>query len=365
MPNWTVAGVLEALERRAPSSRAAAWDPVGLQLGDRSAPVERVGLCHEVTEPVVAAAERARLDLLVSYHPLLFHPTTRWLAGPTPEGRALRLARAGIALVVLHTSFDATEGGAADALGEALGLDALEPFAPVTPAEGRKLVTFVPADAADAVLDALAAAGAARIGLYTHCSFRSEGQGTFFAREGTDPATGRVGRLNREPELRLEVVLPAAREAAVIGALVSAHPYEEPAYDIYARRAESGLVGRIGRTQPGTTLEDLAQQVREALGDPPLRVCGERSRLLERVAVIPGAGADFLGLAAELGADCVVTGDVRHHEARRAQDAGLAVIDAGHIPTERPGLERLLVSLAALGTELTSLLELDPDPWRD
>ncbi len=363
MSKLRVADIVAALERRAPTSHAARWDPVGLQFGDPAQPVGRLALCHEVTEAVVDALEASPVDVVVSYHPLLFRPTTRLVAGATVEGRALRLMQAGISLIVAHTNLDAAEGGTADALAEALGLDANEGFGPVEPADSRKLVTFAPAEAADRILDAVVRAGGAKIGLYTHCSFRAEGTGTFFAGEGTVPVTGAAGALNREPELRLECVVPVGCEEAVIGALVHAHPYEEPAYDLYARRAESGLIGRLGRVPPGTRLSDLILRVREGLGDPPLRVCGAWSRPLERVAVIPGAGADFLDLARRLGADCVVTGDLRHHEVRRAQDAGLCVIDAGHVPTERPGMERLLAGLAVLGAELVNLLELDPDPW--
>jgi len=336
---------------------------VGLQFGDPSAPVSRIGVCHEVTEAVVEAIAASPVDLLVSYHPLLFRPTTRLIAGATPEGRALRLMGLGIALVVAHTNFDAAAGGTADALAESLGLDAISAFGPVQAASDHKLVTFVPEPVADVVLDAVVRAGAGQIGLYSHCSFRAPGTGTFFAAEGTRPATGSVLELNREAELRMEFVVPAGREDAVIGALVAAHPYEEPAYDLYQRRGESGFIGRLGRVPPGTTLGQLIERARHALSDPPLRVSGTWSRPLEQVAVVPGAGGDFLLLARRLGADCMVTGDLRHHEVRRAVDAGLALIDAGHIATERPGLERLLVCLAALGTEVVSLLELDPDPW--
>src|SRR5262245_31118911 len=95
-----ISDVLAAIAARAPFERAAEWDPVGLSLGDAHAPVRRIAVCHEVTEAVVAELERAPVDLLVTYHPLLFRPTTRLVAGPTPEGRALRLARAGVALAV-------------------------------------------------------------------------------------------------------------------------------------------------------------------------------------------------------------------------------------------------------------------------
>jgi hypothetical protein len=97
----------------------------------------------------------------------------------------------------------------------------------------RKLVVFVPPDALDAVRDALFAAGAGRIGAYERCSWYTEGTGTFFGGEGTDPALGERGREERVRELRLETVFPEERHDAVVAALRSAHPYEEPAFDVY------------------------------------------------------------------------------------------------------------------------------------
>jgi hypothetical protein len=97
----------------------------------------------------------------------------------------------------------------------------------------RKLVVFVPPDALDAVRDAVFAAGAGRIGDYERCSWYTEGTGTFFGGEGTIPVVGEKGREERVPEIRLETVYPAEREEEVVRALLEAHPYEEPAYDLY------------------------------------------------------------------------------------------------------------------------------------
>lgn len=97
----------------------------------------------------------------------------------------------------------------------------------------RKLVVFVPAEALDAVRDALFAAGAGRIGEYERCSWYAEGTGTFFGGEGTSPTLGERGREERVPELRLETVFPADRHDDVVAALRHAHPYEEPAFDVY------------------------------------------------------------------------------------------------------------------------------------
>ena len=97
----------------------------------------------------------------------------------------------------------------------------------------RKLVVFVPAEALDTVRDAVFAAGAGRIGDYERCSWYTEGTGTFVGGEGTAPTLGEPGREQRVPELRLETVYPVDREEDVVRALREAHPYEEPAFDLY------------------------------------------------------------------------------------------------------------------------------------
>lgn len=99
--------------------------------------------------------------------------------------------------------------------------------------EQRKLVVFVPAEALEAVRDALFGAGAGRIGQYERCSWYAPGTGTFLAGEGASPTIGKPGQEERVPELRLETVYPLECEADVVTALRAAHPYEEPAFDLY------------------------------------------------------------------------------------------------------------------------------------
>lgn len=120
--------VLNDLAVRTRPERAAAWDPVGLQLGDRWASVETVAVCHEVTETVADHMEADPVDLLISYHPLLFQPTNRIRAGRSAEARAYRLIRAGVNLMITHTDFDAAPGGTADALAALFQLSDVSAF---------------------------------------------------------------------------------------------------------------------------------------------------------------------------------------------------------------------------------------------
>jgi dinuclear metal center YbgI/SA1388 family protein len=118
----TVRDITAAIADRTKPETAADWDPVGLQLGDPDTTVTSVGVCHEVTEDVVSQVEAKPVDLLISYHPLLFARTNRIRAGRSPEARAFRLIRARVGLMITHTDFDAAPGGTADALATLLGL---------------------------------------------------------------------------------------------------------------------------------------------------------------------------------------------------------------------------------------------------
>lgn len=353
--------LLAALARLTRPDRAAAWDPVGLQFGDPDREVERIAVCHEVSGATTRAILDAGPDLVVAYHPLLFRPTSRLVAGPGPGGRAFRLIAAGIGLAVTHTDFDGAPGGTADSLAAALGLGSVERFGPVAGRDQVKLVTFVPEEAVVAVVEAMAAEGAGRIGNYDTCSFRTAGEGTFRAGEGADPVTGRAGGFNVEPEVRVEMLAPKSRQDPVIAALVGAHPYEEPAFDVYEVHSNHGFIGRVG--ERGGTLSGLVADVRANLGDFGLRMAGDPGRPLGRVAVVPGSGSSFIDQAASAGADVIVTGDVDHHRAVAALERGIAVVDPGHAATERPGMWALVEMVGGLGVEIVDLTDEGGGPW--
>lgn len=352
---------LAALARLTRPDRAASWDPVGLQLGDPEQEVARIAVCHEVSGSTTQAILDAAPDLVVSYHPLLFRPTTRLVAGSGPTGRAFALVAAGIGLAVTHTDFDAAPGGTADSLATALGLSGMAPFGPISGREQVKVVTFVPAESVEPVVEAMAAAGGGRIGNYDTCSFRTPGEGSFRAGEGADPVTGIAGSFNVEPEVRVEMLAPKTQRDGVVAALVRAHPYEEPAFDVYDVQSNPGFIGRVG--DRSGTLDELVADVRDKLGDFGLRTAGDGGRTVERVAVVPGSGSSCIGAAAAVGADVVVTGDVDHHQAVAALDSGVAVVDPGHAATERPGMEALVEIVGGLGVEVVDLTGTGAGPW--
>ena len=236
-------------------------------------------------------------------------------------------------------------------VAELLGLEAAAPLAPAA-ADALKLVGFVPADDADLVRKAVFAAGAGVIGEYEHCSWAVEGQGTFFGREGAEPTLGRAGRDETVSELRLEVVFPRRLKRRVTGAYVAAHPYEEPAYDLYPVENEVATLGlgRLGVLPAAQPLAAFAADVAAVLRLPSLRYAGDGARPVKRVAVLPGSGAEAIARGVAQVADVLVTGDVKYHEARVAQAQGLALVDAPHGVTEQEAVLRWAQTVAdALG----------------
>jgi dinuclear metal center YbgI/SA1388 family protein len=331
---------VDRLAARTHPERAAAWDAVGLQVGDPAAPVRTVRVAHEVTEAVTERLEAEPVDLLVAYHPLLFRPVTRLVPGRSPGGRAVRLLRAGVAVVVTHSDFDAMSGGMSDAMADALGLTDVRGFAPVAAAEQVKVVTFAPAATVPTVIEALAAAGAGRIGDYELCAFAVEGVGRFVAGSTTQPIVGQAGASNAEPEVRVEMVAPEGRGEAIVEALIAAHPYEEPAFDLYRVASNHALGGRIGAF--AGSWDALVGRAVEVFQPDGLRLAraGADSAPL-RVAVSPGAGESRIAAAAEAGCDVLVSGDISHHRMVEANDRGLSIVDVGHAASERPGMKRL------------------------
>jgi hypothetical protein len=95
-------------------------------------------------------------------------------------------------------------------------------------------VWFVPAESLESTREAVFEAGGGRIGDYERCSWYTAGTGTYLGGRATTPSLGEAGREERVAELRLETVYPEEREAEVVAALRAAHPYEEPAFDLYA-----------------------------------------------------------------------------------------------------------------------------------
>jgi hypothetical protein len=265
------------------------------------------------------------------------------VAADTAKGALLHgLIRRGSALFTAHTNADAASPGVSDALADALGLIVEGVLAPV--AESSRLdkwVIFVPVENAEAVREAIFEAGAGHIGDYSHCSWTVTGTGQFLPQEGASPAIGSVGSVERVPEERIEAIAPARSRGAVLAAMRATHPYEEPAFDVFALApmpTDSGI-GRICTLSEPEPLSAFVARVTAGLPATSwgVRAAGDPDALVSRVAVCGGAGDSLLDVVGTAGVQAYLTADLRHHPAdehRRSSD--VALVDVAHWASEYP-----------------------------
>lgn len=339
----TVADIVTFLEQLAPLHLAASWDNVGLLLGPAAMPVRRLMTCLTVTPESAAEAISGGAQMIVSHHPILFRGVKRLTTAATEGRLILDLARAGVAVHSPHTAFDNCAGGINDILARRLGLTSVVPLRRFDGPAQCKIVVFVPDKDLGRVSDALFSAGAGVIGQYSQCSFRLEGTGTFFGSDASNPTIGQKGRREEVKEWRLEVVCPSSQVAEAITAIRRSHSYEEPAFDVYPLQAlPAGLgEGRIGTLPQPLPLVELAARVRSALNAHLVQTVGPAEQAIEKVAIVCGAGGEYLDDARRAGADAFLTGEMRFHDCLAARADGIAVLLPGHHATERPGIEEL------------------------
>ena len=371
-----VSDVMAIMDQLYPISAAMDWDVVGLAVGSPRVPVTKILFTVDVTSPIVAEAAEVGAELIIAHHPVLLRGIIA-VTDDHPKGRLVReLVRHDISVFVAHTNADVAAGGVAGALADALDLIGTRPMVAAS-LRLDKIITFVPNDHAEAVLDALATAGAGVLGDYDRCAFVSDGSGTFRPLAGSTPYLGTAGVVETVAERRIEMIMPRRARSAVVQALLKAHPYQTPAYDVteLAETPDPDIgLGRIGTLPGELTVGGLADRLADVLPATAggVRIGGDLDRVVRTVAVLPGSGDDLLETAHALGADAYVTSDLRHHRASEALawPNAPALIDISHWAAEwtwLPVVERLLrTELAAAGLAVdTAISPLSTDPWQD
>lgn len=329
--------IIEFMNRLAPPDLAESWDNPGLQVGTGKQMIRKVLVSLDVTRENIEYAVRNSYNMILTHHPLLF----RGIKKVDMESRTGSLIAAlcihRICAFAAHTNLDSADGGVNDVLAEKLLLKDCTGFIPVKEEKLYKFTIYVPESHADPVREAMRAAGAGYIGGYSGCSFSVRGEGRFLPEEGTHPFIGTVHKPEMVQEMRIETILPSAILPQVLSAVLKVHPYEEPAYDIYplANKGRTQSMGRIGWLPEPMEAVDAVRYVKGKLGIPCIRCSGRVKGIVQKTAVLGGAGAEFMDQAAAVGADIYITGDIKYHEAQEAEAQNILLIDGGHFYTEQ------------------------------
>jgi dinuclear metal center YbgI/SA1388 family protein len=335
MTNPKLSDIIGIINKKYPFALAEEWDNVGLQLGDPATKIRRIMVALDPLPQVIASAISNTCDLLITHHPLIFSPLRQITSSTTTGSSILKAAQSNLALLAMHTNYDIAQEGLNDLLAKRIGLEQTRPLKVTGRDELTKLVVFVPQEQLENVRTALLP-HAESIGNYRDCSFSAAGEGTFLPLAGAQPAIGTIGKLEKVAEQRLELLLRRDQLAKAIRVLLSVHPYEEPAFDCYPllNEARPRGLGRIGSLTEPVRLADWAANLAETLKCSSIRFVGEPATIIQKIALCSGSGASLLRDAIRVGADLLLTGDVKYHEAREAEAQGIALVDAGHFGTE-------------------------------
>jgi dinuclear metal center YbgI/SA1388 family protein len=361
--------IAEQIEKIVPLDLAQDWDNVGLLIGDASKNVKRILLTIDITADVVAEAKKLKTDLIVSYHPVIWDGLKK-IPSEAPSSTLHELIRRNIAVFSIHTALDVVTGGVNDGLAKIIGIEDGKPIGDyvVNPAEDNyKLVVFVPAESLSRVSNAVFAAGAGAIGNYSDCSFSADGTGTFLPLEGSKPAIGKKGQLEKVLEIRFETIVPAEKLDKVVAAMRKAHPYETPAFDIiklYNNQNKFGL-GRIGKLAKPLRIEQIIRRIKKHTGATAAGLIGKEKRLVKTAAVCAGSCGAIINLVIAAKADLYLTGELKHHQALAAQEAGLTCICLSHTVSERFILKKFAKQLQKqLNSATIRISKKDADPFK-
>lgn len=337
--------IIRHLESVAPLSYQEDYDNAGLIAGDPEWGFHAALLCLDLTEPVMDEAITKGCNLIISHHPFIFQAIKKLPPGRPETNILTKALTAQVAIYAIHTNLDNLLEGLNASAMKALGIfeyQVLKPFS----GQLSKLATFTPLSHAGKVRDALFEAGAGHIGNYDQCSFNVQGTGTFRPLGEAKPYVGKLNHLHQEPEIRIEAVFKNHQKTEILQALLSNHPYEEVAYDIYplSNAFSHAGAGLIGRTETPVTESTFLGHVKDTFQIPMLRHSELRNKPIQKVALCTGSGNFLIPDAIRAGADIFLTADLKYHDFFLPCNS-ILLADIGHYESEKGVKEWLYYTL--------------------
>lgn len=331
----TISEVIHHLETLAHTSLQENYDNAGLLVGNKNALCTGIIVSLDCIEAIVQEAIDRGCNMIVCHHPIIFSGLKTITGKNYVERTIIKAIKNEIAIYAIHTNLDNILAGVNNKMAEKLGLQNLRILSPKKE-QLRKIAVFVPAKEKDALAKAMHEAGAGSIGKYYECSFSTEGEGRFTPGIGTDPTIGEIGIPEKVLEVKLEMIYPIRKEAAIIAAMEQAHSYERVAFDIYnlQNTYEEIGSGMIGDLPEAIETDDFLDNLKAAFHLKTLKHTKKCTERIKTVALCGGAGSFLLKDAIASKSDIYISSDFKYHEFFDADDQ-IIVADIGHFESER------------------------------
>ncbi len=327
--------ITQYLESFAPISSQESYDNSGLIVGTPDDEVTAALISLDCTEEIVQEAIDRNCQLVISHHPIVFKGLKKFNGKNYVERTVIKAIKNNIAIYAIHTNLDNYRYGVNEEISRRLNLKNTKILAPKENVL-YKLVSYVPEEAKEKVLNALFDAGAGHIGNYSNCSFSGLGEGTFLPNERANPSSGEKGKLSRDPEYKIEVLVNTRVKNQVFGALLDAHPYEEVAHEwiAVANKNQDEGAGMVGELEHEMSEIEFLTSVKEIFQCGVIRHTALRNKAIKRVAVCGGSGGFLLSNAIREKADVFITADYKYHEFFDAEGQ-IIIADIGHFESEQ------------------------------
>ena len=330
-----ISEITNYIETTAPLAIQESYDNSGLIAGNRNWEATGALLTIDVTEAVIDEAIRKRVNLVIAHHPIVFSGLKKITGKNYVERTLIKAIKNDIAIYAAHTNLDNAANGVNHKIAEQLGLVNCQVLQPAT-GQLKKLVTYIPVEHAAKVQEAVFAAGAGHIGNYDSCGFSAEGSGTFRGNEKANPFVGEKGVVHSEKEIRFETVFQAWQQKKVIDALLSSHPYEEVAFDIFPLENSfngigSGIIGSLKEPADETI---FLSKLKSVFKTGVIKHTTLLGKPVERVAICGGSGSFLLNNAIAAGASFFISADFKYHQFFDAEN-NIVIADIGHFESEQ------------------------------
>lgn len=329
-----VKDILTTLEAWAPPNYQESYDNSGLLIGNPAVDFTKALVTLDVTEAVLDEAIEKGCNLVIAHHPLIFGGIKRITGNHWIERCIIKAIKNDLIIYAIHTNLDNVHDGVNAMIAQKIGLQNVSVLKPKA-STLTKLVTFVPIEHTQKVLDDLYQAGMGEIGHYDHCSFRMVGTGTFRPDETASPAIGANGKDEEVEEHRVEGIFPSHLQGKIIAALKQSHPYEEVAYYLQALQNTNQEIGSgaIGKLESPMSAEEFIAGLKSRMELNTVKCTAFVKKNISKVAVCGGAGGFLLRDAKRQKADIFITSDYKYHEFFEA-DQQIIIADIGHYESE-------------------------------
>lgn len=330
----TVREITRLIEEFAPLSLQEDYDNAGLICGSPAAEVKSILLSTDITEDVIEEAIRGGHNLIISHHPLTLKGIKNLVPDSYVKRCLIQAIRYDLNIYSAHTNMDAVAQGVSGRMADKLGLvnqKILQPCGKL-----YSLAFYTPTSQVEKVRTAIFNCGAGHIGNYSHCSFNGSGQGTFQALDGAQPYVGTIGELHTEAETKTEITVPDYLLHKSIQALIAAHPYEEPVWNVVCLDNTNPTTGFgiIGELAAPENSSEFLKRIKKTFGCKTIRHTSICKPEIQKVAVCGGSGAFLTQTAIAHQADIYLSGDFKYHDFFNTENQ-LILADIGHYESEQ------------------------------